>query len=170
MSSLAPSLRDRRIGDDRPVQTVARQPSLLPWIVAFKAIKATILAALGVMLLWASHRDPVDSVVQIAMAVHLPLTSRVVERALAFAFRATPRKEAALTAAVFGYAILMASEGVGLYLRRAWARWFTIGMTSSLLPVEVYEILREPRLLRILILLLNLALVAYLWRRKEIFE
>ena len=152
------------------MQAVARQPSLLPWIVAFKAIKATILTALGAILLWAIHRDPIDSVVQIAMAVHLPLTSRVVDRALTFALRATPRKEEALAAAAFGYAFLMASEGIGLYLRRSWARWFTIGATSSLIPLEVYEILREPRLLRVLILLLNIALVAYLWKRKEIFE
>jgi len=152
------------------MQRVTRQPSVLPWIVAFKAVKATVLAALGVILLLAIPRDPVDFVVQIAMAVHLPLTSRLVDRGLTLAFRATPRKEEALAAAAFGYSILMAFEGVGLYLRRGWARWFTIGATSSLIPVEVYEIVREPRLLRVLILLLNIAVVAYLWRRKEIFE
>jgi uncharacterized membrane protein (DUF2068 family) len=152
------------------MQSVTRQPSLLPWIVAFKAVKATILATLGATLLVAVHLDPIDFVVQIAMAVHLPLTSRLVDRALTLAFRATPRKEEALAAAAFGYAILMATEGVGLYLRRRWARWFTIGATSSLIPIEAYEILQEPRLLRVLILLLNIAVVAYLWRRKEIFE
>jgi uncharacterized membrane protein (DUF2068 family) len=145
-------------------------PSLLPWIVAFKAVKATVLAALGVMLLMAIHRDPVDFVVQIAMAVHLPVTSHLVDRALALAFRATTQKEEALAAAAFGYAILMGTEGVGLYLRRRWARWFTIGATSSFIPLEVYEIAREPRLLRVLILVLNIAVVAYLWRRREIFE
>ena len=50
---------------------------------------------------------------------------------------------------------MMALEGVGLYLRRRWARWFTIGATSSLIPVEVYEIAREPGLVRVLILLLK---------------
>ena len=75
---------------------------------------------------------------------------------------------AALTA--FGYAVLMTAEGVGLYLRRSWARWFTIGATSSLMPIELYEILREPRVLRLLVLVLNLAVVVYLWRRPEVFE
>jgi len=78
------------------MQRVTRQPSVLPWIVAFKAVKATVLTALGVMLLMAIPRDPVDFVVQIAMAVHLPLTSRLVDRGLTLAFRATPRKEEAL--------------------------------------------------------------------------
>jgi uncharacterized membrane protein (DUF2068 family) len=31
------------------------------------------------------------------------------------------------------------------------ARWFTVIATSSLLPIEVYEIAREPHLVRVLI-------------------
>src|SRR6266496_345784 len=100
------------------MQNVTGQPSLLPWIVAFKALKATILAGLGATLLFAVHRDPIDFVLQIAMAVHLPLASRLVDRALTLAYGATPREGEALAAAAFGYAILMATEGVGLYRRR----------------------------------------------------
>jgi len=65
---------------------------------------------------------------------------------------------------------VLGMEGIGLYLRRSWARWFTIGATSSLIPLEVYEIVREPHLLRVVVLLLNAAVVVYLWRRKEVFE
>jgi uncharacterized membrane protein (DUF2068 family) len=143
---------------------------LLPWIVAFKAIKAVLLTALGLALLLSIHSDPVDLIVRTAQAVHLPLTSRLFEHASNFAVRATPRKEVALALTAFGYAILMGTEGVGLYLRRPWARWFTIGATGSLIPIEVYEIVREPRPLRVIILLINIAVVVYLFKRKEIFE
>ena len=54
----------------------SRTTSLLPWIVAFKAIKAALLTAFGVTVLFVIHRDPVDVVLQLAQAVHLPLTSR----------------------------------------------------------------------------------------------
>jgi hypothetical protein len=64
----------------------------------------------------------------------------------------------------------MATEGVGLYRRRRWARWFTIGATGSLMPLELYEIVRAPRPLRMVILLVNIAVVGYLWQRKEVFE
>jgi uncharacterized membrane protein (DUF2068 family) len=148
----------------------ARSGSLLPWIVAFKAAKTTLLAALGVTLLFAIRRDPVDLVVAIAQSIHLPLTSRLFDRALSVALGATPTKELGLAIAAFGYAVLMGAEGVGLYLRRPWARWFTIGATSSLVPVEVYEIVREPRPLRIAVLLLNIAVVVYLWKRKDVFD
>jgi len=147
-----------------------RSASLLPWIVAFKALKATLLTALGVTVLWTIHRDPVDLVAQIAQAVHLPVTSRLFDRMVTLAVRATPKNEAAVAATAFGYAFVLGMEGVGLYLRRSWARWFTIAATSSLIPLEVYEIVREPQLLRVLVLLLNTAVVVYLWRRKEAFE
>jgi uncharacterized membrane protein (DUF2068 family) len=147
-----------------------RSASLLPWIVAFKALKSVLLTALGVTVLSTIHRDPVDLVVRIAQAVHLPVTSRLFDRAVTLASRATHRKEVAVAATAFGYAVVMGIEGVGLYLRRSWARWFTIGATGSLIPLEVYEIIREPRPLRMLVLLLNAGVVVYLWRRKEVFE
>ena len=103
-----------------------------------------LLTALGVTLLLAIHRDPVDLVMQIAQVVHLPLSSRLFDRVLDLAFHATPKKEVGPAMTAFGYAILMGTEGVGLSLRRSWARWFTIGATSSLLPIEVFEIVCEP--------------------------
>jgi uncharacterized membrane protein (DUF2068 family) len=149
---------------------ISRSTSLLPWIVAFKAAKAALLVVLGITLLVAIRRDPVDLILQIALAVHLPLTSRLFDRAVMIAFNATPRREAVLALTAFGYATLMAAEGVSLYLRRRWARWFTIGATSSLVPIEAYEIVRRPSGFRVLVLLLNVAVVVYLWRRREIFD
>ena len=144
--------------------------SLLPWIVAFKAIKTVLLTALGVALIFSIQRDPVSLVWRAAEAVHVSTSSRVFDAALRFAFRATPAKEIGLAFAAFGYAVLMAIEGVGLYLRRRWARWFTIGATSSFIPIEVYEIVREPGALRVVVLLLNVAIVIYLFFRKEVFD
>ncbi len=145
-------------------------PSALWWIIGFKAFKATTLTLAGVALLATRHRDPVDLVVRVALAVHLPLTSTLLGKALTFALGLSIRKQVALGITALGYAALMGGEGFALYLRKPWARWFTIGATSSLIPIELYEIVREPRPLRILILLVNVAVVAYLYRRKELFE
>jgi uncharacterized membrane protein (DUF2068 family) len=89
---------------------------------------------------------------------------------MTFAFHATPAREVGLAVTAFGYAVLMGSEGVALYLRRPWARWFTIIATSSLIPVELYEIVREEHAVRIIVLLVNILVVIYLLRRKEMFE
>jgi uncharacterized membrane protein (DUF2068 family) len=144
--------------------------SVLAWIIAFKAFKAITLTALGIALLVTRHADPVDVLMRLAVATHLPLTSRVFQRLLLLVGNLTITKETALALTAFGYATLMGAEGVALYLRKTWARGFTIIATSSLIPLEIYEIIRELRPIRVLILLANIAIVVYLWRRKEAFE
>jgi uncharacterized membrane protein (DUF2068 family) len=144
--------------------------SLLAWIIAFKAVKAIALMALGIALLATRHDDPVDLLMRGALAIHLPLTSTLFDRALRLALNLSMGKQIALAITAFGYAVLMGSEGLALYLRKPWARWFTIGATSSLLPIELYEILRELHPVRVIVLLANVAIVAYLLKRKELFE
>jgi uncharacterized membrane protein (DUF2068 family) len=65
----------------------------------------------------------------------------------------------------FIYAGLFLTEGIGLWLVRRWAEWFSVIITSSLVPLEVYEIYRHPTTLKVLALLLNLAVVGYLLYR-----
>ena len=149
---------------------MAKKSSLIPWIVAFKAFKTITLTALGVGLLATRQADPADLLFALALAVHLPLSSTLFGRALGFATNLTVARQTALGLTALGYAVLMGTEGVGLYLRKRWARWFTIGATSSLIPIELYEIARQVHPLRVIVLVLNVAIVIYLVRRKEVFE
>ena len=147
-----------------------RRSGVLRWIIAFKAAKAIALTALGVALLTTRRSDPVDLVIRLALAVHLPITSRALNRVIAVLSNLTIPKQTILALTAFGYATLMGTEGVALYLRKPWARWFTIIATSSLIPIEVYEIVRRPDLIRVVVLVTNAAIVVYLWRRREVFD
>jgi uncharacterized membrane protein (DUF2068 family) len=148
-----------------------RKSTLLSWIVAFKVVKCALLTALGVVIFRYSRRDPVSVLWHVAMAIHLPVTSRLFDRALRIATGLTVRRQIALGLTAFGYAALLGTEAVGLTLRRAWARWFTITITASLLPFEMYEIWRDPfGPIRWLTFVVNIAIVIYLYRRKEVFE
>ena len=64
----------------------------------------------------------------------------------------------------FFYAALLLTEGTGLLFGRRWAEYFMIITTSSLLPLEAYEIYKRPGFLRIILFLVNIALVTYLAR------
>ena len=61
-----------------------------------------------------------------------------------------------------GYAVLFLTEGTGLLLRKRWAEWLTIVATSSLMPLEFYELVKEFTLLRLLLLMINAAAVVFL--------
>lgn len=60
------------------------------------------------------------------------------------------------------YAAVFAVEGIGLWMEKRWAEWLTTIITASLIPLEVWEIALRPTIGKLLILLANAAVVAYL--------
>jgi uncharacterized membrane protein (DUF2068 family) len=60
-------------------------------------------------------------------------------------------------------------EAVGLWYQQRWAEYLTFLVTTSLLPIEVYEIANHPTPFKILALLVNLAVVVYLLHAKRLF-
>ena len=79
-------------------------------------VKSVALTALGVLLLSVRHADPIDEVVRVVSALHLPLTSYWVDRILLLLAGLTVRKETALALAAFAYALLMSTEALALYV------------------------------------------------------
>lgn len=67
-----------------------------------------------------------------------------------------------LSVGTFFYSALYICEGTGLALAKRWAEYLTIVTTASLMPLEVYEIYVHPTWPRVVVLLVNIAVVAYL--------
>jgi Predicted membrane protein (DUF2127) len=65
-----------------------------------------------------------------------------------------------------GYGVLELVEGTGLWLDQLWAEYLTVIATSLLIPLELYELVRNPRVLKAGGLVVNLAIVAYLVHRE----
>jgi uncharacterized membrane protein (DUF2068 family) len=65
----------------------------------------------------------------------------------------------------FVYSALLLIEGVGLCLRRRWAEYLTVGITTSLLPFEFYKLANGVTGPGIVITFFNLAILLYLVTR-----
>ena len=91
--------------------------------------------------------------------------SRYVNRAIEKATDLSPHKFKEFSIGSFIYAGLFLTEGIGLWLQKRWAEWFTVIITSSLVPVEIYEIFHHPTVIKVIVLLINVAVVAYLLYR-----
>ncbi len=66
------------------------------------------------------------------------------------------------------YGLLELVEGTGLWLDKLWAEYLTVVATSLLVPLEIYELVRKPTLLKAAGISVNVAIVAYLaWRLRE---
>jgi uncharacterized membrane protein (DUF2068 family) len=67
------------------------------------------------------------------------------------------------------YAAVEGIEAVGLWYQRRWAEYMTFLVTTSLLPLEVYEIANHPTPFKVLAFLVNVAVVVYLLLAKRLF-
>jgi uncharacterized membrane protein (DUF2068 family) len=138
---------------------------LIRLIALFKLVKAALLIAVGFGALHLLHKD-LASVLQHWIArLSLDPGNRFVDRGLQKAANLTPDKIKGLGIVSFIYAGLFLTEGIGLWLVKRWAEWFSVIITTSLIPVEIYEIYRHPSAIKCLVLIVNIAVVGYLLYR-----
>ena len=71
--------------------------------------------------------------------------------------------------AIAAYAALEGAEAIGLWLGRRWAEYLTFVATVVFVPFEVYELTKSVTALKVLTLVINLAIVAYLLISKRLF-
>jgi uncharacterized membrane protein (DUF2068 family) len=135
---------------------------MLRLIATFKFLKVALLIATGVGIFKMLHKDLACALEHWIAMLGLNPGNQFVESALAKAGNLTPHKVKLLGAGSFIYAGLFLTEGIGLWMAKRWGEWFTVIITSSLVPVEIYEIFHHLSVIKVLVLIINLAIVAYL--------
>ena len=75
-----------------------------------------------------------------------------------------PSKFVAIGLVALAYAALFATEGIGLWMGKRWAEWFTVIATGSLIPLELYETLYHFGWLKLATLIGNVVIIVYLVR------
>lgn len=74
-----------------------------------------------------------------------------------------------LALAILVYAALQMIEATGLWLVRRWGEYFAVVATSLFLPLEIFELSEKVTALRVVLLLVNIAAVAWLIWSKRLF-
>ncbi len=67
------------------------------------------------------------------------------------------------------YGLVEGIEGVGLWVQRRWAEYLTFIVTTSLLPLEIYELANRATVFKAIAFVINVAVVVYLLRAKRLF-
>lgn len=138
------------------------QNTLLRLIAAFKLVKAGLLILVAFGALKLLHSNVGDELQHWAEAVGLDPDGRFLSRAIDKAAALSPERMKALSLGSLIYASLFVTEGFGLWFLKRWAEWLTVIITSSLVPLEIYEIHRHSTPVKIAVLVLNVVIVAYL--------
>jgi uncharacterized membrane protein (DUF2068 family) len=131
-------------------------------IAAFKLLKALALIAVGIGALKLLHKDTAAIVEHWVNVFRVDPHNHYINLLLDKLSILDDRRLKELSIGTFVYAGIFLVEGVGLALKKRWAEYFTIITTSSLLPVEIYELARRVSAGKVLALVINLAVVVYL--------
>jgi uncharacterized membrane protein (DUF2068 family) len=133
------------------------------WLIAaFKLLKGIALLAVGVGVLKLLHKDVAGEMGSWIDYLRVDPQNHFVQRMLEKVGLLDDRRIKELSVGTFAYAALFLTEGTGLAFRKRWAEYLTIVSTASFLPFEAYEIIKQVNVIRILLLLVNIAVVIYL--------
>jgi uncharacterized membrane protein (DUF2068 family) len=135
---------------------------VLRLIAMFKLLKAALLIAVCIGALRLVHTDVTTLVERWVARFGLNPGGRYVGHLILEAASLTPNRIKDLAVGSFLYAALFLTEGIGLWLAKHWAVWFSTIITSSLVPLEVREIYRHTTSAKVLVLAINIAVVGFL--------
>jgi uncharacterized membrane protein (DUF2068 family) len=134
-------------------------------IALFKLFKGILLVAVGIGALRLLHHDVAETIARWVDILRVDPDNRFIHRLLSHVLAVSPKQLKEASVGTFIYAGLLLTEGTGLLLRKRWAEYFTIISTAGLIPLEVYEIDRHVTAVKIVVLLINVAIVLYLVAR-----
>jgi uncharacterized membrane protein (DUF2068 family) len=134
----------------------------LQLIAAFKLFKGLVLFAVGIGAVKLLHKDLAFEVERWADIFRVDPNNHYIHRLLERFSILDARKLKELSVGTFFYSGLLLTEAFGLFLGKRWAEYFTIIATSSFIPLELYELTKRISSPRLVVLLINVAVVVYL--------
>ncbi|HXP66381.1 MAG TPA: DUF2127 domain-containing protein [Steroidobacteraceae bacterium] len=135
---------------------------VLRTIALYKLVKVMLLLGVAYGELRLRDASLAAKLLSWAQARPYGLEHRIVGQLLEWFGSLSVSRIHALRIVTLAYAAVFAIEGIGLWLEKRWAEWLTTIITASLIPLEAWEIILRPTIGKVLILLANVAVVAYL--------
>jgi uncharacterized membrane protein (DUF2068 family) len=134
----------------------------LRWIAFYIFGKGFLLCILAIGFLGFLHKD-VDAIVGNWMSlIGINMENRHVVAFLARLDKVTDNQLRELSGITFAVAGMFVTQGTGLLLQQQWAKYLTVCVTGFLVPVEIFESIKHFGWLKIGLLVVNIAVVAFL--------
>jgi uncharacterized membrane protein (DUF2068 family) len=122
---------------------------------------ALLLVSLG--FLRCLHRDLGETLQHFADQLRIDPDNKLLGALLSKASLIDDKKVAQLSAIGFVYSVLFLTEGTGLFFEQRWAEYLTLIATASLIPIEIYELIKDPTLVKAGLLVANIFIVVFLF-------
>jgi uncharacterized membrane protein (DUF2068 family) len=137
-------------------------PGGLLVIAAFKLLKGLALLAVGIGAQTLINKDAARILEHWVNVFRVDPNNHYLHALLERIADLNPHRLMEVSFGTFFYAALLLTEGAGLAMHKRWAEYFTIITTSSFIPLEIYQIFHHANMTKIVVLLINIAVVWYL--------
>ncbi len=128
----------------------------------FELFKGVFVLLMGFCALALVHKDVWLYAESLLALFHISTDRRSALLFLDFADNVTDARLWAAARIAFAYSALRFTEAYGLWHVRTWAEWVALISGALLLPLEIRELMRGLTLLRIALVVGNLAVVLYM--------
>lgn len=137
-------------------------PRTLALIAAFKFVKSLFLVVLAILLFRLGHPAAIEAFAHWVGTLQIATGHEFVGRAIRWLVGIDAHTIALFGAIALVYATLYAIEGYGLWQNRTWAKYLTVVSTCLFIPIELWEMHRHFTPTKVVALVVNVAIVAYL--------
>jgi uncharacterized membrane protein (DUF2068 family) len=161
-----------------PRGRLLRDRWIMRLLAAERALRGLGLIGLGVLVLvFRNSRENLHQSFNRDLPLLRPLADQIgwniddskVVSSVNRAFSLSPTTLLWIAIALFAYAAVQFVEATGLWLMKRWGEYFAVVATSIFLPLEIYELTEKVTVLRIVLLLVNIAAVVWLIWSKRLF-
>ena len=139
-------------------------------IIVEKLLLGVLFAALSFSMLTLLNKDMMVFTDQLLIYLNLDIEKDYVQDIVDWLTNIKGGTIVGISAGMFLLSSLNLMEAYGLHMRRRWAEWLTVIATSLFIPLELYEVIQKQTSVRVGALVLNLAIVYYLAKHKELFS
>ncbi|MFN7412926.1 MAG: DUF2127 domain-containing protein [Dolichospermum sp.] len=139
-----------------------KRPPGLVAIVIYKGFVALLLAATSLVLLLALKNH--EALIMLSQSYVLEGKLEIIEWLLekVINIKSSTLKFSGMAAGI--YALVTAIESVGLWYEKTWAKILVIGLVGISIPPEIFELIQGLTVLKMLVFIVNIAVLWYLIR------
>ena len=131
-------------------------------IATTKLIKAVGLWVSGIVSMRLVHHHDLETISSYIHAAHLNPGGHYIREAVEKVAGLSDHNFVVIGYVLFLYAVLYTIEGVGLWMELRWVEWMTVVTTSLAIPFEIFEMFHKPGPIKAVVLIANVAILAYL--------
>jgi uncharacterized membrane protein (DUF2068 family) len=152
--------------ENEDVEVLGRAPTLYV-IIGIKLLKGLILLLLGIGIYSLSDNNLPDEFAGMLQFFHLDPSTKFFADLSVKLGNLTESKLIWVGWTTVVYSTFSLVEGTGLILRVSWAGWLAMAESVFFIPIELYDLVQKFTVSIFIILVLNVAIVWYLFRNRH---